>query len=200
MNDRIQTVKNKLLELGYIDNEWLDKYLEMLEANLSRPRDRKRTQAHHAIPVNSYWTSTEPYNRQEALKLSRLDTTNFEVHLLYRDHLLIHSYLTMCTDLDAVQTRYEAQADLRKVNSAKNKDARITALQKAAKEHKTNTGKVYKRNPNDSRCKPVVCLELNKTFSSVNDAAMELAINKNCILSCLAGRTKTAGHYHWSRA
>lgn len=117
MNDKIQKVKTKLLELGYIDNEWLAKYLEMLEANLATPKNRKSTQAHHAIPVNSYWTSDDPYDRKKAIKLSRLDNTNFEVNLLYRDHLLIHSYLTLCTDLAAVQRRYEAQADLRKRNS-----------------------------------------------------------------------------------
>ena len=93
------------------------KYLEMLEANLATPRDRKCTQEHHAIPVNIYWTSEEPYSRREAEKLSRLDEANFKVHLLYKDHLLIHSYLTLCTDLDAVQQRYVAQAALRKRNS-----------------------------------------------------------------------------------
>ena len=117
MNDRIQKVKIKLLELGYIDNEWLDKYLEMIEDNLNTSRDRKSTQAHHAIPVNSYWTSDQPYNRREAEKLSKADQTNFSVNLLYKDHLLIHSYLTLCTNLDKVQIHYEAQADLRKRNS-----------------------------------------------------------------------------------
>lgn len=117
VNDKIQKVKSKLLELGYIDNEWLTKYLEMLEANLSTKRDRKSTQEHHAIPVNSYWTSDEPYNRNEALKISKLDDANFSVHLLYKDHLIIHSYLTLCTNLDSIQKRYEAQADLRKRNS-----------------------------------------------------------------------------------
>lgn len=117
MNDRIQKVKIKLLELGYKDNEWLNKYLEMLEDNLNTSRNRKSTQAHHAIPVNSYWTSDEPYNRKEAAKLARLDNTNFEVNLLYKDHLLVHSYLTLCTDLDTVQKRYEAQAERRKHNS-----------------------------------------------------------------------------------
>jgi hypothetical protein len=116
MNDRIQKVKSKLIELGYIDNEWLSKYLEMLEINLARARDRKSTQEHHAIPVNSYWASDDPYDRQAALKLARQDAVNFKVHLLYKDHLLIHSYLTMCTDLDEVQRHYEAQAELRKQN------------------------------------------------------------------------------------
>lgn len=197
MNDRIQKVKSKLIELGYLDNEWLDKYLEMLEFNLNRVRDRKCTQAHHAIPVNSYWVSDEPYNRKEALKLSRLDSNNFEVHLLYKDHLLIHSYLTLCTDLSTVQRHYEAQADLRKANSAKTKANRIAARIQVTK---NSTGKSYQRKPTDARCKPVTCIELNKTFISINDAAKELNIDKNCILSCLAGRTKTAGRYHWVRA
>ena len=126
VNDKIQKAKSKLLELGYLDNEWLDKYLELLEANLKTPRDRRRTQEHHAVPVNSYWTSTEPYNRKEALKLSRLDKNNFKVNLLYKDHLLIHSYLTLCTDLNVVKQRYEDQAELRKRNSAIGYNAALT--------------------------------------------------------------------------
>jgi hypothetical protein len=126
MNDRILKVKTKLLDLGYIDNEWLTKYLEMLEANLDTPRSRKSTQEHHAIPVTNYWNSDEPYNRKEALKLSRLDKDNIKVNLLYRDHLLIHSYLTLCTNLNEVQIKYEAQADLRKRNSTIGYTAALT--------------------------------------------------------------------------
>ena len=110
-------VKARLIELGYIDNEWLDKYLEIIEANLETRANRANTQAHHAIPVNAYWTSNEPYNRIEALKLARKDPVNFVVNLLYKDHLIIHSYLTLCTNLDEVQIRYEAQEHLRKQNS-----------------------------------------------------------------------------------
>ena len=117
VNDKIQKVRTKLLELGYIDNEYLDKYLEILEANLNTPVNRGSTQEHHAIPVNSYWTFNMPYNRKEAIKLARLDKINFKVNLLYKDHLVIHSYLTLCTDLEIVQRQYEAQADLRKRNS-----------------------------------------------------------------------------------
>ena len=116
MNDKIQKIRTKLLELGYIDNEWLNKYLELLRINISRSRDRKSTQEHHAIPVNSYWKSDEPYNRHLAEKLARQDVDNFKVNLLYKDHLLIHSYLTMCTNLDLVQQHYEEQASLRKAN------------------------------------------------------------------------------------
>ena len=84
-------VKARLIELGYIDNEWLDKYLEVIEANLETKKSKKSTQAHHAIPVNAYWTSNDPYDRKEALKLAKEDEVNFVVNLLYRDHLIIHS-------------------------------------------------------------------------------------------------------------
>ena len=117
MKKDLTKVKTRLIELGYLDNEWLAKYLELIEANLETKKSKKSTQAHHAIPVNAYWDSTEPYNRNEALKLARADESNFEVNLLYKDHLIIHSYLTLCTDLNAVQLRYEAQEDLRKKNS-----------------------------------------------------------------------------------
>ena len=110
-------VKARLIELGYIDNEWLDKYLEVIEANLETKKSKKSTQAHHAIPVNAYWTSNDPYDRKEALKLAKEDEVNFVVNLLYKDHLIIHSYLTLCTNLEEVQIRYEAQAELRKQNS-----------------------------------------------------------------------------------
>ena len=146
MIDKIQKVKDKLLELGYIDNEWLTKYLEMLETNMTTPRNSKSTQAHHAIPVNSYWTSNEPYNRQEALKLTRLDNVNFKVNLLYKDHLLIHSYLTLCTDLNAVQQRYEDQAALRKTNSeigAKQFSLAITAKAQVKTEKLYNITSLY---------------------------------------------------------
>lgn len=117
MKKDLTKVKIRLIELGYIDNEWLDRYLEIIEANLETKKSKKSTQAHHAIPVNAYWTSDEPYKRTEALKLAKQDEINFEVNLLYKDHLLVHSYLTLCTNLDSVQFRYEAQAELRKQNS-----------------------------------------------------------------------------------
>lgn len=120
MNDKIQKAKSKLLELGYIDNEWLAKYLNLLEENFNTGKDTLKTQSHHAIPVNSYWLSNEPYNRKVAAELAKQDDVNFEVNLLYKDHLLIHSYLTLCTNLDAVQQHFVEQNIFRK--NKKNKD------------------------------------------------------------------------------
>ena len=119
MNSKLLQTKAKLILLGYLDNEWLIKYLELLEQNFTTKQDNKNTQKHHAIPVTEYWTSTQPYNRLEALKLARKDSVNFVVNLTYADYLLAHAYLTLCTNLTLVQEKYQQQADLRKQNSQK---------------------------------------------------------------------------------
>ena len=159
MNTKILKVKTKLLELGYIDNEWLNKYLEILETNLSTPRNRKATQAHHAIPVSAYWHFDKPYNRNEALKLANKDSSNFKINLIYKDHLLIHSYLTMCTDLNEVQRRYEAQADLRKHNSQIGVDATNRTLnKKQTKSYKTASVDYIQRYYSASEAKEIMNL------------------------------------------
>lgn len=137
MKKDLDKVKAKLIKLGFLDNEYLDKYLKVLEANLETTRDRKSTQAHHAIPVSTYWTSSEPYKRAYALKLAKADPINFEVHLLYKDHLIIHSYLTLCTDLDKAQEKYELQADLRKHNSQIGVDSANQKQKETSKHFKT---------------------------------------------------------------
>lgn len=45
--------------------------------------------------------------------------------------------------------------------------------------------------------KKIMCIELNKTFSSAVDAEKELNINRKCISQVLNGKCKTAGGYHW---
>ena len=49
------------------------------------------------------------------------------------------------------------------------------------------------------RSKPIYCLELNKTFSSINSAARELSLADGNICDCLnnKNRRKTVGGYHW---
>ena len=46
----------------------------------------------------------------------------------------------------------------------------------------------------------VVCIELDKTFSSIQEAALELGIRPNAISNCLIGASKTSGGYHWRYA
>lgn len=44
---------------------------------------------------------------------------------------------------------------------------------------------------------PVYCIELNQVFKSTVDASRITGINKGNINSCLKGRYKSAGGYHW---
>lgn len=46
---------------------------------------------------------------------------------------------------------------------------------------------------------PVRCVELNREFNKLKDAAEALGINRQNITNCLAGKQQTAGGYHWER-
>ena len=48
--------------------------------------------------------------------------------------------------------------------------------------------------------KAVYCIELDKTYSTIKQAADELSINRDSISACCRGRLKTAGKYHWTYA
>lgn len=48
--------------------------------------------------------------------------------------------------------------------------------------------------------KAVYCVELGQTFDSLTAAAAELNLHLSSICSCLKGRVKTCGGYHWEYA
>lgn len=54
-----------------------------------------------------------------------------------------------------------------------------------------------KRKIGISRSKPIYCIELDRTFNSISQAARELNLKLGNIGSCLTGRRLTCGGYHW---
>ena len=82
------TLKNKLLNLNIvIDNEYLDKYVELIESNRDTKREKFKTQKHHIIPKYYYKSNNlEVDESKENL-----------VNLLYKDHILAHYYLCLCS-------------------------------------------------------------------------------------------------------
>lgn len=72
----------------FIDNEYLDKYIELINTNLDTKKERFKTQCHHIIP--RCWFV---YNNLEVD-----NSKNNEVNLLYRDHILAHYYLALCSE------------------------------------------------------------------------------------------------------
>ena len=81
------TLKEKLLTLGIInDNEYLNKYCELIEANRETKREKFKTQKHHIIPRSYY----------KYLDIKVDNTKNNLVELLNKDHVLAHYYLVKC--------------------------------------------------------------------------------------------------------
>lgn len=83
----VQELKEKLLATKcFINNEYLDKYCELIELNKDTKKEKYKTQIHHIIP-RCYYTNLniEVDNSKENI-----------VHVLYKDHILLHYYLCLC--------------------------------------------------------------------------------------------------------
>ena len=82
------SLKEKLLLLNIVeDNEYLDKYVELIESNRKTKREKFKTQKHHIIP--------RYYYKKNNLEVNDSDSNC--VNLLYKDHCLAHYYLCLCS-------------------------------------------------------------------------------------------------------
>lgn len=81
-------LKETLMSLNvFIDNEYFDEYIDIINNNIDRKREKFKTQKHHIIP--------RAYFKHNKLLLDNSD--NNIVNLLYKDHILVHYYLCQCT-------------------------------------------------------------------------------------------------------
>lgn len=101
--------KQFLLESGTVlENEYLDKYVNLIELNRHRNYERYKTNKHHIIP-KSYF------------KKNKLDVDNSElnvVNLLYKDHALAHYYFALCTSYKYL--KWDSEYALRYILNNKN--------------------------------------------------------------------------------
>lgn len=80
-------LKDKILNTGYfLDNEYLDAYLDLISKNTESRRVKGKTQRHHIIPREYFVLN----------KISVDNSTENLVNLLYKDHILAHYYLALC--------------------------------------------------------------------------------------------------------
>lgn len=85
------SLKHRLLQLSeFIDNEYLDKYVQLIERNRRTSRFGNNINAHHIIPRAWFKLHKQPVDNS----LSNL------VNLTYRNHTLAHYYLCLCTTDD----------------------------------------------------------------------------------------------------
>lgn len=82
-------LKEKLLTLGiFEDNQYLDKYVNLVNTNVCRLRETYLTQQHHIVPKCYF-------------KLVDKDVDNTPanlVNLLHKDHVLAHYYICLATN------------------------------------------------------------------------------------------------------
>ena len=57
MEISIDQIKQTLVSLGYLQNEFLDKYAELMSENLHTIRQISKTQAHHIFPLATVVTN-----------------------------------------------------------------------------------------------------------------------------------------------
>lgn len=97
MNISFENLKHILLGTNsYIENEFLEKYINLILNNLSTEYKKYETQAHHVIPVFHYGTNCNHERRKKIQKTAEEDPNNFKINLLYKDHVLAHYYLSLC--------------------------------------------------------------------------------------------------------
>ena len=75
-----QTLRNSKY---FIDNEYLEKYCQLIERNRRTPIRAKVTHKHHIVPKSWFKLTNTSINN---------DLNNL-VNLTYRDHFLAHYYL-----------------------------------------------------------------------------------------------------------
>ena len=75
---------------GFIDNEYLQKYAQLIERNTRTQRKGGLTNSHHIVPKSWFKINKQQVNNS---------LTNL-VNLVYREHVLAHYYLCLCTKGD----------------------------------------------------------------------------------------------------
>ena len=92
-----QTLKNKLLGTNYfVNNDYLNRYCELIISNKNTKKEEYKTQRHHIIP--------RCYYRKENIKINNKKENI--VNLTYKDHILAHYYLCLCAK-DAILYKLE---------------------------------------------------------------------------------------------
>jgi hypothetical protein len=83
----MQKIKGALLATGqFLDNEYLDKYVNLIYNNLHTKKETAKTQRHHILPKCYFKLIGKP-----------CDNTKVNiVNLLYIDHARAHFYLSLC--------------------------------------------------------------------------------------------------------
>ena len=93
----------------FTDNEYLQKYCQVIERNRRTPVRARLTHKHHIVPKSWFKLTNSEINNE----------LNNLVNLPYREHFLAHYYLCLCTE---DPFKYANQLALMCLKSLKNKN------------------------------------------------------------------------------
>ena len=79
-------IKDKLLALNCIENDYLQNYIELINANINTKAEKYKTNRHHIIPRCVFKLKGEPVDNSK----------DNIVNLSHSDHFLAHYYLSNC--------------------------------------------------------------------------------------------------------
>lgn len=186
-------LKNKLLEFGFCDNEWLSKYLNLLQ-NAIKGDDMQK---HHSIPVCCYGIRNKT-NRKENLNKAKLDLDNKIILLSRIDHIKAHYYLCKCANEYLLGPLTSALCFMIYGNANKHcYDDLLKSLQGDMLNVNDILSMICEYHKN-RRSLYVMCIETNEVLY-IKDAAKKYKRSIDCIKSNVAGKTETCGGYHWAR-
>lgn len=118
----------------------------------------------------------------------------YEIH--HRDmntHNNNISNLTMLTIKEHRSLHSKMQIGHVLSDETKNKIRNARIGKKASNETRKKMSDSYNRKV------PVICVELNKKFPTIQDAALFINKDRKGIYSCLKGNQNTCGGYHWTQ-
>lgn len=108
-------LKNKLLQINLcVDNEYLDKYVDLIISNLNTKHINFKTQRHHIIPAFYF----------ENLNIEIDNSKENLVNLNYKFHILAHYYLALCS-----VDKYKVYANVCSMKFLENKEFDLTQLE-----------------------------------------------------------------------
>jgi len=203
----MNNLKQKLLDTEFfIDNEWLDKYVYLIEQNKNTEEKIGITQIHHILQRKYY----------NIIKQKCDNSKSNLVNLKYSDHILAHYFLCYCTKHELKAANYYTVKLMSGLNNIdenfieefkNNKDVEYDSWynewysyisnileknrEKAWEKSKESCGKKVSAYDKDGK--------IIKTFDSVRDAGrflgnIELAKN---ITQCCQGKRRLVHDFQW---
>lgn len=199
-----QFIKNKILSkninnnIYFIDNEYLDKYCDLIFKNITTKKQPLVTQKHHVIPLCYYKliNNIKLKNwRREADHFSKNDE-NILTNLLYKDHILAHFYLVMFSNDFLYYNLFNSlDWQLRLNTNTHIKNNKETILKLITELNLDNYQELYEKYKQKERIQ-IKCIETQKIFKSLVEAYTFLN-KKYDFKKCFENPFLTCGGYHW---